>query len=34
MSNTVDDTAFECTVWNMIKKKISECFSEIGLPYE
>ena len=42
MSNTVDTTAFKCTVWNMIKmkvkndvvSKISECFSEIGLPYK
>ena len=22
VSNTVDDTAFECTIWNMIKMKI------------
>ena len=42
MSNTIDDTAFECKIWNMIKTKIKtnilskipECFSEIGLPYE
>ena len=42
MSNTVENTAFKCTVWNTIKNEIqndlvsniSESFSVIDLRYE